>query len=142
MCVNQITPSQDTKPHRQFPFSEIIDALEYDLSSATDPEIGDPENAHTFKIVTTKRTLLLCAPGEEDEIKWLGAIRALIARRTNPSHPSGTSAGASQNEVSSGGIPVSISGVKPKGRRLSAVSVSGLPGKSTESSASAQEHRL
>ncbi len=37
--------------------------------------------AHTFKIVTTKRTLLLCAPSEDDEIKWLGAIRALIARR-------------------------------------------------------------
>ena len=37
---------------------------------------------HTFKIVMTKRTLLLCAPSEDDEIKWLGAIRALIARRT------------------------------------------------------------
>lgn len=37
---------------------------------------------HTFKIVTTKRNLLLCAPSEDDEIKWLGAIRALIARRS------------------------------------------------------------
>ncbi|RXW23292.1 hypothetical protein EST38_g2569 [Candolleomyces aberdarensis] len=33
-------------------------------------------------IVTTKRNLLLCAPTEDDEIKWLGAIRALIARRS------------------------------------------------------------
>jgi pleckstrin homology domain-containing family A member 1/2 len=26
---------------------------------------------------------LLCAPGEEEEIKWLGAVRALMARRSN-----------------------------------------------------------
>ncbi|KAG8990721.1 hypothetical protein FRB90_001639 [Tulasnella sp. 427] len=37
---------------------------------------------HTFKIVTPKRPLLLCAPSEEEEIKWLSAVRALIARRT------------------------------------------------------------
>lgn len=43
---------------------------------------GDEVNsAHTFKIITTKRTLLLCAPSEDDEIKWMGAIRALIVRR-------------------------------------------------------------
>ena len=41
------------------------------------------QSTHTFKIVTTKRTLLVCAPSEEDEIKWMGAIRALIARRTD-----------------------------------------------------------
>ncbi|KIO34674.1 hypothetical protein M407DRAFT_16638 [Tulasnella calospora MUT 4182] len=37
---------------------------------------------HTFKIITPKRPLLLCAPSEEEEIKWLSAVRALIARRT------------------------------------------------------------
>lgn len=54
------------------------------------PPIGSPggdldesHRARTFKIVTTKRTLLLCAPTEEDEIKWLGAVRALIARRSS-----------------------------------------------------------
>lgn len=46
------------------------------------PDGDDSHGSHTFKIVTTKRTLLLCAPSEEDEIKWLGAVRALIARRT------------------------------------------------------------
>ncbi|KAG2074328.1 PH-domain-containing protein, partial [Suillus decipiens] len=85
----------DTKPHRQFSFSEILDALEFDMrshkhnapippplpsSSSTAP---DESHGHfTFKIVTTKRTLLLCAPSEEEEIKWLSAIRALIARRS------------------------------------------------------------
>jgi hypothetical protein len=44
----------------------------------------DPYGQHTFKIVTTKRTLLLCAPGEEEEIKWLSAVRAVIARRAPP----------------------------------------------------------
>lgn len=32
----------------------------------------------------TKRSLLLSAPSEEDEIKWLSAVRALMARRTSP----------------------------------------------------------
>lgn len=90
----------DTKPHKQFLFSQILDALEYNLPSrhnavlistsasaglhSTSPssDVDDPYATHTFKIVTTKRTLLLCAPTEEDEIKWLGAIRALIARRS------------------------------------------------------------
>ncbi|KAF8199708.1 pleckstrin-like protein [Pholiota molesta] len=88
----------DTKPHRQFPFNDILDALEYDLPTyahrqPATPSIASPPqgldndegthgSAHTFKIVTTKRTLLLCAPTEDDEIKWLGAIRALIVRRT------------------------------------------------------------
>jgi len=87
----------DTKPHRQFPFNDILDALEYDppayihRQGPTTPTVattpyggveGDEVNStHMFKIVTTKRTLLLCAPSEDDEIKWLGAIRALIARR-------------------------------------------------------------
>lgn len=45
-------------------------------------EADDVNVAHTFKIVTTKRALLLCAPSEEDEIKWLGAIQSLISRRS------------------------------------------------------------
>ncbi|OSC98251.1 PH-domain-containing protein [Trametes coccinea BRFM310] len=92
----------DTKPHRQIPLSMILDALEYELpphrhhptvtspsvtsppiASSSSPDDGDgAHSTHTFKVVTTKRTLLLCAPTEEEEIKWLSAIRALIARRS------------------------------------------------------------
>lgn len=36
---------------------------------------------HTFKIITTQRPFLLSAPSEEEEIQWLSAVRALIARR-------------------------------------------------------------
>lgn len=90
----------DTKPHRSIPLAQILDALEYDLpagrhhpgsshpaspphpSSHGGEEHDGAAGKHTFKIVTTKRTLLLCAPSEEEEIKWLSAVRALIARRS------------------------------------------------------------
>lgn len=38
---------------------------------------------NTFKIITTKRPFLLSAPSEEEEIRWLSAVRALIARRAS-----------------------------------------------------------
>lgn len=113
---------QDTKPHRQFSFSEILDALEFDmrthkhsstipppstspLLSSTAPD--DSHGPHTFKIVTTKRTLLLCAPSEEEEIKWLSAIRALIARRSG--------AGVVPGDLSSAGKPAAPSGEANQG---------------------------
>lgn len=34
-----------------------------------------------FKVVTTKRALVLSAPSEEEEIRWVSAVRALLARR-------------------------------------------------------------
>ncbi|KAG8906339.1 hypothetical protein FRB99_007119 [Tulasnella sp. 403] len=63
-----------------------------------------PQLPHTFKIITPKRPLLLCAPSEEEEIKWLSAFRALIARRTGavlgdilpPSAPGSSAQGPSQ----------------------------------------------
>lgn len=121
---------QDAKPHRQFALTEILDALECDLQShrqnlpltasppaPTVPD-GEEHNDHAFKIVTTKRTLLLCAPNEEDEIKWLGAIRALIARRTGvpgetPKSPS-TDFSANSSGFSTGGAAL-----RGKVRRLS-----------------------
>ncbi|KAJ4477403.1 pleckstrin-like protein [Lentinula aciculospora] len=134
----------DTKPHRQFPFSDILDALEYDVlshrphyppsvSSPPNSEGGEgPSTAHTFKIITTKRTLLLCAPTEEDEIKWLGAVRALIARRSLSGDftkipPSGGATGSNQDTSppSSGFTMSAGSSVKGKVRRLSASGGSG-----------------
>lgn len=93
---------QDTKPHRQIPLAQVLDALEYELPPHRHtPAVGSPPAAspphaphaaddaadaaartHTFKVVTTKRTLLLCAPSEEEEIRWLSAVRALLARRS------------------------------------------------------------
>ncbi|THV07269.1 PH-domain-containing protein [Dendrothele bispora CBS 962.96] len=131
----------DVKPHRQFALSDILDALEYEVPHRQFPppasspsfvvsESEDPQSAHTFKIVTTKRTLLLCAPTEEDEIKWLGAVRALIARRGSAAVPGGdanktVSAATNVNDVSPNNstIPAAgqsgSSGIKAKVRRLS-----------------------
>lgn len=52
------------------------------LSTSAPDGPDDGQARHTFKVVTTKRMLLLCAPSEEEEIKWLSAVRALIARRS------------------------------------------------------------
>lgn len=77
----------------------ILDALDYEVphslpgskESRDQPQPPNPSSSqggtgvvskHTFKIVTTKRTLVLCAPSEEESIKWLSAVRALIARRS------------------------------------------------------------
>jgi len=128
----------DTKPHREFKFSQILDALEYDLppnrqvpvtsplvaSSPIPPSSPADGKSHTFKIVTTKRTLLLCAPSEEEEIKWLSAICALIARRKDlgvvpgESRP-GTIVGAPEGHQGAS-VAVGSVGLKGKGRRLSA----------------------
>ncbi|SRR6266404_4468838 len=83
---------QDTKMHRQIPLSQVLDAFEYDVPPSTTPpshsrggsdEVDHMSLKHTFKIVTTKRTMVLCAPSEDEEIQWLSAVRALIARRSD-----------------------------------------------------------
>ncbi|KAG7089437.1 hypothetical protein E1B28_011122 [Marasmius oreades] len=127
----------DTKPHRQFLYSDILDALEYDVPShrhhaspVSSPPIESdrPEKSHTFKIVTTKKTLLVCAPSEEDEITWLGAIRALIARRSaGPGHNEPLKAGTDTSPNSSGFTSSGgSSGLKAKVRRLSASAAPGI----------------
>jgi hypothetical protein len=52
---------------------------------------------HRFKIITAKRTFIVCATSEEDEIRWLSAIRVLLAaiRRSNsPGRKASSSAAA------------------------------------------------
>ncbi|KAF8656277.1 hypothetical protein AX16_002713 [Volvariella volvacea WC 439] len=128
----------DTRPHREFKFNDILDALEYDLPThrhgstapsastvAAPSDVDDSKSTHTFKIVTTKRALLLCAPSEEDEIKWLGAVRALIARRSAtgiaPGNQTKAPPAGSNSEPSPTAVPSSSGGgIKPKGRRPSA----------------------
>ena len=40
-----------------------------------------------FKVITPQRTFLLCAPTEEEEIKWLSALKTLINRQRNAQPP-------------------------------------------------------
>lgn len=120
-----------------------MDALEYDLESPPRQSSGtasspqgyhadgdDVQRTHKFKIVTTKRTLLLCAPSEDDEIKWMGAIRALIARRTDSGLVPGQPKFPSSQGPSSI-LPVASSAsasavIKSKVRRLSTVGSTAL----------------
>lgn len=44
---------------------------------------------HCFKIITPSRTYLVSAPTEEDEIKWLSALRVLIDASRRPTHVQG-----------------------------------------------------
>lgn len=88
----------------------------YGASPPTMLSSGDQDNAHTFKIVTTKRTLLLCAPSEEDELRWLGAVRALITRRSGSGQLPGD---AAKEPVKPHAAEYSGSSLKGKIRRLS-----------------------
>ncbi|KAJ9476977.1 Carboxylesterase [Pseudozyma hubeiensis] len=42
-----------------------------------------------FQIITPKRTFILCAPGEDEEIKWISALKTLITRQRNGQTPGG-----------------------------------------------------
>jgi hypothetical protein len=58
---------------------------------------------HAFQVITPQRTFKLCAPSEEEEIKWLAALRALINRERGLMSPSMTTTMSSQ--PLSSGIP-------------------------------------
>ena len=110
----ELERTQDNKHQRQIPLAQILDAMEHSMPShrhgpatptlaspgvhAALDELADPHSGqsgnHTFKVVTTKRSLLLCAPSEEEEIKWLSAVRALIARRSGGGGSGGRLLGA------------------------------------------------
>ena len=102
-------------------------------STALSEDADEAHGAHTFKIITTKRTLLLCAPSEEEEIKWLGAVRALVARRSGAGVIPGEtmkSTGSNANaETSPGSLGVGSSGtgLKGKTRRVSASGIGVTP---------------
>jgi len=75
----------ETKHVKQVSLVKIVDAIEYHgQGDDGDEGYGAVKSGlkHTFKIITTERgAFLLCAPSEEEEIRWLSAVRALIARR-------------------------------------------------------------
>ncbi|CAO1615257.1 unnamed protein product [Sympodiomycopsis kandeliae] len=48
--------------------------------SSNDNSFGNKRMDNCFKILTPKRVFLLCAPTEEEEIKWLSALQALLTR--------------------------------------------------------------
>ncbi|KAH8923748.1 PH domain-like protein [Atractiella rhizophila] len=101
--------SHMNKVHKQIPVARILDAIEYRppatshrLSSQAIPQSSNLHHQqpsptggtfplldqsssknydHCFKIITPKRNFLVCAPSEEEEIKWLSALQCLIETR-------------------------------------------------------------
>lgn len=65
------------KPARQF----SVRNRDAPSASKRTEKPGGSIDEHLFRIVTAKRTFVLCAPSEEDEIKWLAAFRALLNRQ-------------------------------------------------------------
>lgn len=141
------------------------------FAAGSDDAAGDTYTSstgtHTFKVVTTKRTLLLCAPSEEEEIKWLSAVRALIARRSGAGvvpgdvdahthiHAHATTLLGSSNlpSTSIGPIPISDAGQMGAGMgmgtsggtgvaagSIASASVTGAGGTSMSSSAGHHHH--
>jgi hypothetical protein len=79
------TNSHSSRSHRRFPGTHASSAAGASGSSAS--PLGQWQ--HTFQVITPKRTFKLCAPTEEEEIKWLAALRALINRERGVMSPGG-----------------------------------------------------
>lgn len=79
-----------------------------------------------FKVITPKRTFLLCAPSEEEEIKWLSALQALLTRTRGAASSSAatsttaaTSRPANAGPANAGAPPVASSSVASTGQQSS-----------------------
>ncbi|EGG05133.1 uncharacterized protein MELLADRAFT_116896 [Melampsora larici-populina 98AG31] len=70
---------------KQISVRRILDAIECDKTTSltSDSSTGGGTvskiEARCFKIITSDRTYLLNAPTEEDEIKWISAIKCLLS---------------------------------------------------------------
>jgi len=96
--LSSIVDAIEAPSHAHFPSSPSLSGapsspLSPPSSSSTSPHDAAPPASssssssgptpdNTFKIITPSRTFLVCAPSEEDEIKWLAALQCLVARRT------------------------------------------------------------
>lgn len=60
--------------------SSIMNGISQGAASAIGVGGHRKRQEHCFRVITPKRTLLLCAPSEEEEIKWLSTLQTLISR--------------------------------------------------------------
>jgi hypothetical protein len=79
-------PSNDHAPEKRASGANL---------GVTPPAQPKRKKENCFKIITPKRTYVVCAPTEEEEIKWLSAMQALLAHwRGNKEAETETSAAA------------------------------------------------
>lgn len=70
-------------PHSTLGFLERRSSIMNGISQGAASAIGasnKKRQENCFRVITPKRTLLLCAPSEEEEIKWLSTLQTLISR--------------------------------------------------------------
>ncbi|EST09780.1 Pleckstrin [Kalmanozyma brasiliensis GHG001] len=75
------------KPERR---GSMINAAAGVASNMTAGMVGGSSKKrkeNCFQIITPKRTFILCAPGEDEEIKWISALKTLITRQRNGQTP-------------------------------------------------------
>lgn len=94
-----ITPAGETEPTHERKTNS--------LASPTQTTPGPPKKKkeNCFKIITPKRTYVVCAPTEEEEMKWLSALQALLAhwrgsKEADTETPTGTNNAAVQPQSS------------------------------------------
>ena len=63
---------QEGEALRVIPLSVILDAIETDQVSKS--------KRHCFKLITSKRPFIVCAPNEESEAAWLGALQMTLKK--------------------------------------------------------------
>ncbi|PLW08666.1 hypothetical protein PCASD_24945 [Puccinia coronata f. sp. avenae] len=81
---------------REIPIGRLLDAIEYDqpdspgamtgggglagtsATSSAGAAAAPVQEDHLFRIITSERNYLLNAPTEDDEIRWISAIRCLL----------------------------------------------------------------
>ncbi|CCF53871.1 uncharacterized protein UHO2_00985 [Ustilago hordei] len=74
------------KPERR---GSMVAAAAGVASNMTAGMVGSKKRKENcFQIITPKRTFILCAPGEDEEIKWISALKTLITRQRNGQTPS------------------------------------------------------
>lgn len=73
------------KPERR---GSMVAAAAGVASNMTAGMVGSKKRKENcFQIITPKRTFILCAPGEDEEIKWISALKTLITRQRNGQTP-------------------------------------------------------
>ncbi|WFD17964.1 hypothetical protein MCAP1_000175 [Malassezia caprae] len=74
-----ITGSPETRGAPAMPTSPSMDA-------SASPSDTHHRSEHCFRIVTTSRSFVLCAPTEDEEIQWMSALQTLLHRQRPTSH--------------------------------------------------------
>ena len=121
------TDSDHSPPARQNTFSVGNVSVPGTRSRPLPREKRLEADEHIFRIVTAKRTFVLCAPSEEDEIKWLAAFRALLNREREKTGGQGPTSPVLGNDHRPSLPVITAQPPTPAGQTTAVPDVAGLP---------------